>query len=104
MKQDAIKRFLGLLKNGKYKDLSRYKDNYSMEFYNIFLEKHKDEPNGTELVIIDPILKGNYASRLSHSCTPNCITMPVVSNKKYNIGKSIFSEHFHYFLQNYILC
>jgi hypothetical protein len=90
MKQDAIKMFLSRLNKNKFKDLWQYKDNYSMEFYNIYLEKHRDEPNGTELLVIDPILKGNYASRLSHSCSPNCVTMPVVSNKQYNIGKGVF--------------
>lgn len=86
LKQDAIKQFLGQLRRGKHKELSHYKNNYSMEFYNIFLEKHRDEPNGTQLVIIDPIFKGNYASRLSHSCSPNCVTLPVVSQGKYSIG------------------
>lgn len=86
LKQDAIKQFLGQLKRGKYKELSQYRNNYSMEFYNIFLEKHRDEPKGTQLVIIDPIFKGNYASRLSHSCNPNCITLPVVSDGQYSIG------------------
>ena len=86
LKQDAIKKFLEQLKKGQCKELSYYKDNFSMEFYNIFLEKHRDEPKGTELVVIDPILQGNYASRLSHSCNPNCVTLPVVSQKKYFIG------------------
>ena len=86
-KQDVIKEFLLRLKHEKKNKLSKYRDNYSMEFYNIFLEKHRDEPDGTELLIIDPILRGNYASRLSHSCDPNCFTIPVVSNRKYSIGK-----------------
>jgi hypothetical protein len=85
-KQDAIKKFLFNLKYNKRKELQKYKDNYSMEFYNIFLEKHNDEPQGTELLIIDPIFQGNYASRLSHSCNPNCFTLPVISEQKYSIG------------------
>ena len=86
LKQDAIKSFLSQLKKGKFKKLSQYKTDYNMEFYNIFLEKHRTEPNGTELLVVDPIMKGNYASRLSHSCTPNCMTVPVISNRQYCIG------------------
>ena len=86
LKQDAIKSFLSKLKKGHCRKLTQYRSNYNMEFYNIFLEKHRDEPGGTELLVIDPIIKGNYASRLSHSCQPNCMTLPVVSEKQYSIG------------------
>jgi hypothetical protein len=88
LKQDAIKSFLSKLKKGYCRKLAQYRTNYNMEFYNIFLEKHRDEPKGTELLVIDPIIKGNYASRLSHSCVPNCMTLPVVSEKQYSIGNN----------------
>lgn len=87
LKQDAIKSFLSKLKKGHCRKLAQYRTNYNMEFYNIFLEKHRDEPQGTELLVIDPIIKGNYASRLSHSCDPNCVTLPVVSEGQYSIGR-----------------
>jgi len=35
---------------------------------------------------VDPINKGNYTSRLSHSCEPNCGTVVTVADGKYNIG------------------
>lgn len=89
LKQDAIKSFLTQLKKGKFKRLSQYKNDYNMEFYNIFLEKHRSEPKGTELLVVDPIMKGNYASRLSHSCAPNCVTVPVISNQQYCIGNKL---------------
>lgn len=89
LKQDAIKSFLTQLKKGKFKKLSEYRNDYNMEFYNIFLEKHRIEPGGTELLIVDPIMMGNYASRLSHACVPNCVTLPVVSSGLYSIGNLV---------------
>eukprot|EP01084_Bolivina_argentea_P152667 266276_1 len=56
------------------------------EFFNIMMEKHKDDINGYDLVFIDPSKKGNYGSRLSHSCTPNCISVSMGVNNKYNIA------------------
>lgn len=35
---------------------------------------------------MDPINKGNYSSRLSHSCNPNCGTVTTVSASEYTIG------------------
>ena len=90
LKQDAIKSFLTQLKKGKFRKLAEYQNDYNMEFYNIFLEKHRSEPRGTELLIVDPIMKGNYASRLSHACVPNCVTLPVVSSGQYSIGNQSF--------------
>ena len=45
------------------------------DFYNFFYERHFDDPNGYDILTVDPILYGNYASRLSHSCNPNCETV-----------------------------
>jgi SET domain-containing protein len=36
--------------------------------------------------MVDPIIRGSYASRLSHSCRPNCSTVIHVVNGKYSIG------------------
>jgi SET domain-containing protein len=36
--------------------------------------------------MVDPILYGNYSSRLSHSCNPNCSTIIQVRNNQYSIG------------------
>lgn len=64
------------------------------EFYNIMLERQKcatidhnsfpdfstslvffrDELLGYDVLFVDPIRKGNFASRMAHSCNPNCST------------------------------
>lgn len=51
------------------------------DFYNIMLERMKNDPDGYNLIMIDPNSKGNFASRMSHSCVPNCNTVLMVSNK-----------------------
>ena len=35
---------------------------------------------------MDPINKGNYSSRLSHSCNPNCGTVTTIASGEYTIG------------------
>ncbi|KFM28667.1 putative histone-lysine N-methyltransferase ATXR3 [Auxenochlorella protothecoides] len=42
------------------------------DFYNIVLERPKDEEQGYDVLFIDAASKGTIASRMSHSCTPNC--------------------------------
>ena len=44
------------------------------------------EPNGRSIFLVDPLYYGNFASRLSHSCNPNCWVIPVISNGKYSIS------------------
>jgi len=59
------------------------------EFYNIYYERHFDDPEGYDILTVDPVLYGNYASRLSHSCNPNCETSVRVKhspNHMYSIG------------------
>ena len=56
------------------------------DFYNIMLERHHDDPDGYDILIVDPIYYGSYGSRLSHSCTPNCGTVTMVAEGKYSIG------------------
>ena len=56
------------------------------DFYNIMLERMKCDPDGYNLIMIDPNSKGNFASRMSHSCVPNCNTVLMISNNKYTIG------------------
>jgi hypothetical protein len=55
-------------------------------FYNIMLERHMNDPDGYDILIVDPILKGSFGSRLSHSCDPNCATVASVSMGKYVIS------------------
>lgn len=75
-KQDVIKQ--GQNANRLPKDLP--------EFYNILFERHLDDPNGYNILTVDPILHGNYSSRLSHSCVANCQTVNKVRNEGYSIG------------------
>jgi hypothetical protein len=86
IKQDAIKSFLSMIRKDKGKKFAQYRQNYNMDFYNIMIEKSSKEPKGREIVVVDPIINGNFASRLSHCCSPNCCTLPVVSQGKYSIA------------------
>ncbi len=56
------------------------------DFYNIMLERHKSDEKGYDLVMVDPNSKGNFASRMSHSCHPNCNTVLMSSGNEYTIG------------------
>lgn len=56
------------------------------EFYNIMLEKIPTDPDGYDILFVDPTYKGSFSSRFSHSCVPNCGTVTMVANKKYTIG------------------
>lgn len=55
-------------------------------FFNIALERHTDDPTGYDLVHVDPMYRGNFSSRLSHSCQPNCMTVTMVAQGTYVIG------------------
>ncbi|KAL4455403.1 hypothetical protein ABPG74_012555 [Tetrahymena malaccensis] len=69
-KQDTIKKYM---KENNKRDILP-------DFWNIMLEIHKDDPKGYDILFVDPILKGNFSSRLSHSCEPNCGTVPTITN------------------------
>lgn len=56
------------------------------DFYNIIFERHIDDPEGYNCLTVDPILRGSYASRLSHSCYPNWATVIHINDGKYSIG------------------
>ena len=62
------------------------------DFYNITYERHFDDPDGYDVLTVDPILFGNFASRLSHSCNPNCETITKIKQDEgmYSIG--MFSQ------------
>lgn len=42
------------------------------DFYNITLERPKDDPDGYDVMFVDAAFMGSFASRMSHSCSPNC--------------------------------
>ena len=75
-KQDLVKRHCKELK----------KKDELPDFYNIMLEKHKDDKAGYDILFIDPINKGNYSSRFSHSCDPNSGTVTTVAKGKYGVA------------------
>lgn len=55
------------------------------QFYFFLLIKIKKKTN-KNIQFIDPIRKGNYSSRLSHSCDPNCGTICSIANGQYYVG------------------
>lgn len=61
-------------------------------YHNIVLERHKNDIDGYDILYVNPLHKGNYASRLSHSCNPNCIMLTSISNGQYFIGLYAYKE------------
>jgi len=62
------------------------RDDKLPDFYNIMLERHINDPEGYNILFIDPIQFGNFASRLNHSCDANCATVATISEGKYVIA------------------
>ncbi|EOX99202.1 hypothetical protein QUC31_014751 [Theobroma cacao] len=56
------------------------------EFYNIYLERPKGDAEGYDLVVVDAMHKANYASRICHSCHPNCEAKVTAVDGQYQIG------------------
>lgn len=56
------------------------------EFYNIYLERPKGDADGYDLVVVDAMHKANYASRICHSCRPNCEAKVTAVSGQYQIG------------------
>ncbi|XP_071698145.1 histone-lysine N-methyltransferase ATXR3-like [Rutidosis leptorrhynchoides] len=56
------------------------------EFYNIYLERPKGDGDGYDLVVVDAMHKANYASRICHSCRPNCEAKVTAVAGHYQIG------------------
>ncbi|WCJ37690.1 Histone-lysine N-methyltransferase ATXR3 [Euphorbia peplus] len=73
-KQDGIR---SLQKNSK---------DPAPEFYNIYLERPKGDADGYDLVVVDAMHKANYASRICHSCRPNCEAKVTAVDGQYQIG------------------
>ena len=42
------------------------------DFYNMLLDRPKDDAGGFDVIFVDAAPAGSFASRLCHSCTPNC--------------------------------
>eukprot|EP00850_Spirogloea_muscicola_P023604 SM000371S13656 [mRNA] locus=s371:52674:63220:- [translate_table: standard] len=56
------------------------------EFYNIYLERPKADAAGYDVLIVDAMHRANFASRLCHSCRPNCEAKVTAVDGKYMIG------------------
>lgn len=56
------------------------------DFYNIVLERPKDDPDGYDVLFVDAAAKGAIASRMSHSCTPNCQAIVMASGGRLTIA------------------
>lgn len=58
----------------------------SSEYYNIVLERPKTDPRGYDVMYVDAVQKGNFVSRLSHSCNPNCRSVTVIVGGRLTVG------------------
>ncbi|KAK9155920.1 hypothetical protein Sjap_003400 [Stephania japonica] len=56
------------------------------EFYNIYLERPKGDSHGYDVLVVDAMHKANYASRICHSCRPNCEAKVTAVDGHYQIG------------------
>jgi hypothetical protein len=55
------------------------------DFYNMLMERHRDDSRGYAVLYIDAAERNNFASSLSHSCEPNCRTTVAAIGKKYSV-------------------
>jgi len=60
------------------------------DFYNIVLERPRDDPWGYDALFVDAASRGAFASRMSHSCTPNCQAVVMACGGK--IGRRRWGE------------
>ena len=56
------------------------------DFYNICLERPKDDPGGFDVLFVDAAPAGSFASRLSHSCHPNCQAVVMAASGRLTIA------------------
>ncbi|KAJ7549235.1 hypothetical protein O6H91_07G046000 [Diphasiastrum complanatum] len=93
-KNDFIVEFLGEVypawrwyeKQDAIRSLQKKERDNAPEFYNIMLERPKGDAGGYDLVVVDAMHKANYASRICHSCRPNCEAKVTAVNGRYTIG------------------
>ena len=62
------------------------------DFYNMVLETPASLPGGYSLLYTDPRHEGNIASRLCHSCEPNCKTAVVSHGGKLRVALHRFKR------------
>ncbi|KAK7312744.1 hypothetical protein VNO77_36837 [Canavalia gladiata] len=68
------------------RSLQKNSNDPAPEFYNIYLERPKGDADGYDLVVVDAMHKANYASRICHSCRPNCEAKVTAVDGHYQIG------------------
>ncbi|KXZ45516.1 hypothetical protein GPECTOR_53g102 [Gonium pectorale] len=56
------------------------------DFYNITLERPRDDPDGYDVLFVEAAFMASFASRMSHSCTPNCAAVVVSVNGRLTIA------------------
>eukprot|EP00803_Ostreobium_quekettii_P008883 evm.model.scf_335EXC.9 EVM.evm.TU.scf_335EXC.9 scf_335EXC:53090-63556(+) len=56
------------------------------DFYNISLERPQDDDMGYGVMFVEGANRGNFASRLCHSCSPNCRTISMTAGGKISNG------------------
>lgn len=56
------------------------------DFYNITLERPRDDPDGYDVVYVEAAFMGSFCSRMSHSCTPNCQAVVVSASGRLSIA------------------
>ncbi|KAG5596928.1 hypothetical protein H5410_038160 [Solanum commersonii] len=92
--EDFVVEFLGEVypawkwfeKQDGIRSLQRNNNDPAPEFYNIYLERPKGDADGYDLVVVDAMHKANYASRICHSCRPNCEAKVTAVDGQYQIG------------------
>ncbi|CAN0914646.1 Histone-lysine N-methyltransferase ATXR3 [Linum grandiflorum] len=92
--EDFVVEFLGEVypawkwfeKQDGIRNLQKDSTDPAPEFYNIYLERPKGDADGYDLVVVDAMHKANYASRICHSCRPNCEAKVTAVDGKYQIG------------------
>lgn len=67
----------------------RNPDGYLPDFYNIQIERPKDDSKGFGVIFVEAANRGNFASRLCHSCKPNCRMLSLTAEGK--ITNAIFT-------------
>ncbi|PIN14920.1 histone H3 (Lys4) methyltransferase complex, subunit SET1 [Handroanthus impetiginosus] len=93
-KDDFVVEFLGEVyptwkwfeKQDGIRSLQKNSEDPAPEFYNIYLERPKGDGDGYDLVVVDAMHKANYASRICHSCKPNCEAKVTAVDGQYQIG------------------
>lgn len=56
------------------------------DFYNILLERPRQDPEGYGILFVDASMKSNVGSTINHSCNPNCSSSIVSRNGKLSIA------------------